>query len=80
MAKYEQPPPTEKKTMAKTKTKATEASVEAYLDAIKDETRRKDCDFLVKLMSKVTRHPPKMWGPSIVGFGSYHYKCASSAM
>jgi hypothetical protein len=63
--------------MAKTKTKATGASVEAYLDAIKDEVRRKDCDFLVKLMKKITGQPPKMWGPSIVGFDSYHYRYES---
>ena len=63
--------------MAKTKTKATNASVDAYLDAIKDETRRKDCDFLVKLMSKITGQTPTMWGLSIVGFGSYHYKYES---
>ena len=63
--------------MAKTKTKATNASVDAYLDAIKDETRRKDCDFLVKLMTKITGQTPTMWGLSIVGFGSYHYKYES---
>jgi hypothetical protein len=63
--------------MAKNKTKATDASVDSYLAAIKDETRRKDCEALAKLMARATKHPPKMWGSSIVGFGSYHYKYVS---
>jgi Domain of unknown function (DU1801). len=60
--------------MAENKTKATAASVDGYLAAIKDESRRKDCAALAKLMAKATKEQPKMWGPSIVGFGSYHYK------
>jgi hypothetical protein len=56
------------------KTKATEASVEIYLSAIEDEARRKDCEALAKLMTKATKQQPKMWGTSIVAFGSYHYK------
>lgn len=63
--------------MAQNKAQATEASVGDYLDAIADASRRKDCDALVKLMSKVTKQVPKMWGPSIVGFGSYHYQYES---
>ena len=63
--------------MAENKTKATDLSVESYLSAIEDESRRKDCEALAKLMSKVTKEPPKMWGTSIVGFGSYHYKYES---
>ena len=63
--------------MAQNKTQATEASVGGYLDAIDDASRRRDCDVLVKLMSKVTKQAPKMWGPSIVGFGSYHYRYES---
>jgi hypothetical protein len=63
--------------MAENKTKATEASVERYLSAIQDEARRKDCEALAKLMTKVTKQPPIMWGTSIVGFGSYHYKYES---
>lgn len=59
------------------KTKQTEASVEEYFANIDDETRRADCVALAKLMSGVTRKPPKMWGSSIVGFGSYHYRYAS---
>jgi hypothetical protein len=63
--------------MAENKTKVTEASVEDYFFAIKDEARRKDCEALAELMSGVTRQPPKMWGESIVGFGSYHYRYES---
>jgi hypothetical protein len=63
--------------MAENKTKATAASVEDYLAAIEDETRRADCRALSQLMKKVTKAPPKMWGTGIVGFGSYHYKYAS---
>lgn len=63
--------------MAENKTKATEASVDAYLAAIADPGRRADCEALAKLMAKVAGQPPKLWGPSIVGFGSYHYKYES---
>jgi hypothetical protein len=63
--------------MKENKTKVTDASVESYLAAIADESRRKDCEALTKLMTKATKQPPKMWGSSIVGFGSYHYKYAS---
>ena len=63
--------------MAENKTKATEASVESYISAIEDEARRKDCEALTSLMTKATKQPPKMWGTSIVGFGSYHYKYES---
>ena len=63
--------------MAENKTKAREASVESYFSTIKDEARRKDCETLAKLMTRATKQPPKMWGTSIVGFGSYHYKYES---
>jgi hypothetical protein len=63
--------------MAENKTKATKASVESYLSAIEDEARRKDCQALARLMAKATKQKPKMWGASIVGFGSYHYKYES---
>ena len=63
--------------MAENKTKATDASVESYLAAIEDDARRKDCQALAKLMAKATKQPPTMWGTSIVGFGSYHYKYES---
>jgi hypothetical protein len=63
--------------MAENKTKQTEASVKAYLAAIDDDARRKDCEVLAKLLTKTTKFSAKMWGTSIVGFGSYHYKYAS---
>lgn len=63
--------------MAENKTKVTPASAQGYVAAIDDDSRRKDCEALTKLMTKATQHPPKMWGSSIVGFGSYHYKYES---
>jgi hypothetical protein len=56
------------------KTTLTEASVEEYIANIAEEGRRADCTALAKLMSAVTRKPPKMWGSAIVGFGQYHYQ------
>ncbi len=63
--------------MYEAKTKPTAASVAAYLDAIDDDARRQDCKALVALMKRVTGNAPRMWGASIVGFGSYHYRYAS---
>lgn len=63
--------------MAELKTKKTAASVTAFLNKVPDEETRADCFALVKLMKSVTRSEPKMWGPSIVGFGEYHYVYAS---
>src|ERR1035441_1541468 len=60
--------------MADNKTKPTSVSVTAFIDALPDETRRTDARALVKLMRGATGEKPKMWGPSIIGFGSYHYK------
>ena len=59
--------------MAENKTKPTTFSVPAFLDACADEARRTDAKALAKLMQKVTGNEPAMWGPSIVGFDSYHY-------
>src|SRR5262245_15803365 len=59
--------------MAETKTKFTNASVEEYIAARGSEQQRADCRELIALLKKVTRQPPRMWGPSIVGFGSYRY-------
>jgi Domain of unknown function (DU1801) len=58
---------------ANNKTVETEASVESFLATIKDEAKRKDCTTIITLIAKETKFEPKMWGPSIVGFGSYHY-------
>lgn len=63
--------------MADLKTKRTNASVEAFLNAIPDAARRQDCLTVLKIMKQATKAEPKMWGRSIVGFGSYHYAYAS---
>lgn len=63
--------------MADSKTKATEASVPAHLASVESESVRSDCQTLARLMTQWTKEPPKMWGPSIVGFGVYHYKYES---
>lgn len=60
--------------MAEQKTKPTEQSVETFLENVPDEAVRGDCFALVKLMKKATGSKPKMWGPTIIGFGQYHYK------
>ena len=59
------------------KTQLTGASVDGYLAKISDESRRKDCQALTKLMAEVMNEKPRMWGPAIVGFGSYRYKYES---
>ncbi len=63
--------------MAELKTKETKASVTKFLNAIPDETRRNDCFAVAEIMQAVTKEEPKMWGPSIVGFGRYRYKYES---
>jgi hypothetical protein len=64
--------------MAKNKTTETESSVIDFISAfVDDETKRKDSFELIRIMQEVTGFEPKMWGPSIIGFGSYHYKYAS---
>lgn len=63
--------------MADVKTKVNDASVEAFLNGVEDEKKRRDSFAVLQLMQEVTGEEPKMWGPSIVGFGSYHYKYAS---
>jgi hypothetical protein len=63
--------------MAEMKTKPTDHSVEEFLNEVADEERRADCFQVAKIMEEITGEKPKMWGPSIVGFGSYHYKYAS---
>jgi hypothetical protein len=63
--------------VAETKTKKTAASVEDFLAGISPEKKRRDALAICELMKKVTKAEPKMWGTSIVGFGSYHYKYES---
>jgi hypothetical protein len=59
--------------MADLKTKQTAASVEEFLDGLPDDSVRRDCRSLVEMMRDATGAPGRMWGPSIVGFGEYHY-------
>ena len=63
--------------MAELKTKLTDASVKDFLDGIADERKRQDSYAILAMMQEVTGVEAKMWGDSIVGFGSYHYKYAS---
>lgn len=65
--------------MAELKTKATKASVSAFLKAVEPEERRKDALALRTLFEEVTGEKPVLWGTSIVGFGSYHYKSKRSS-
>jgi hypothetical protein len=60
--------------MAKNKTTETAGSVKDFINAVKDETKRADSFRLVEIVKTQTGLEPKMWGPAIVGFGSYHYK------
>jgi Domain of unknown function (DU1801) len=60
-----------------TKTKPTKVSVADYIRAVPNETRQRDARAVLAIMRKVTGLPPKMWGPSIIGFGSRHYRYES---
>ena len=59
--------------MAENKTKPTDASVEGYLASRASEQQRADCKELMALFKKITRQQPRMWGPSMVGYGSFKY-------
>jgi hypothetical protein len=63
--------------MADTKTKATEADVGEFIAAVEKPSRRADAAVLRDLFERVTGEPATMWGPTIIGFGSYHYRYAS---
>lgn len=63
--------------MAESKTRATEASVADYIASRASPAQAEDCARLVALLKKITKQPPKMWGPSIVGFGAYRYRYES---
>lgn len=63
--------------MAEAKTKPTGASVQKHLASVATDAQRADAEALIALMSRVTHEKPRMWGPSIVGFGSFHYTYAS---
>ena len=63
--------------MAENKTKATAASVSKFIDQVENEQKRNDAKTLVDIFEKLTGEKGKMWGPSIIGFGQYHYKYES---
>ncbi|MDQ6662473.1 MAG: DUF1801 domain-containing protein [Chloroflexota bacterium] len=63
--------------MAENKTTPNDQNVEQFLNTIAEERKRQDSFTILELMKQVTGMEPKMWGSSIVGFGSYHYKYAS---
>ena len=63
--------------MAEQKTRENDRSVEQFLNRIEDEKKRQDCFVILSLMQQITGYPPRMWGDSIVGFGSIHYKYAT---
>lgn len=63
--------------MAERKTQATDANVDDFIDALQDESRRKDCHAITELMRAATGQDPVMWGPSIIGFGKRHYHYAN---
>jgi hypothetical protein len=63
--------------MAENKTRETDEDVAAFLDRVPDPKRREDAKALCAIMARATGEPPKMWGPSMVGFGRYHYRYES---
>jgi hypothetical protein len=63
--------------MAELKTKRNKGDVQAFLNSVPDEKKRQDSFAILELMRRVTGKEPEMWGDSIVGFGSYHYKYKS---
>ncbi len=60
--------------MAENKTQASKASVTQFINSVENPQRRKDAKVVAKIMREVSGKRPKMWGPSIVGYGEYHYK------
>jgi hypothetical protein len=63
--------------MAELKTQPNDGSVEAFLESVENQRRREDAFTVLGLMKRVTGEEPVMWGPSIIGFGTYHYKYES---
>jgi hypothetical protein len=63
--------------MAKNKTQASDMSVEAFLAKVEPEQRRDDGHTVTEMMARITGEPATMWGPSIIGFGTHHYRYES---
>jgi hypothetical protein len=64
--------------MSELKTQENDASAEAFIEAVPDETKRRDGFVLLELFRRVTGQEPRMWGTAIIGFGKYHYKSERS--
>jgi hypothetical protein len=64
--------------MAAIKTQKNNNSVEAFLQTVESEEKRKDCEVVLKMMRQASKEEPMMWGSSIIGFGTYHYKSERS--
>jgi len=77
LLQYLHPAEEETQPLAENKTKATEVDPQQFINQLDDAQKRKDAEELVAIMKKATGKPPKMWGPTIVGFGKYHYKYES---
>ena len=60
--------------MATNKTQPNDSDVNSFIESVNEDKKRADCFKLVEIMQEITNEKPKMWGPSIVGFGDYHYK------
>jgi hypothetical protein len=65
--------------MAEPKTRPTKVRVDKFIATVKPDSRRAECDIVVKMMKRATKENPVMWGPNIVGFGTYRYTYASGA-
>jgi Domain of unknown function (DU1801) len=65
------------KQRSEVRTVPTEADVHGFVAGVADDVRRRDAETLLDLMRRATGQPPVMWGPSIIGFGSYHYVYAT---
>ena len=63
--------------MAENKTKPTEASVIEFINQVEDEQKKQDAFVILELMKSITKEEPVLWGPSLIGFGNYHYKYES---
>lgn len=63
--------------MAEARTKRNDASVQEFIAGVENEVRRRDCEEIARMMQEATGAEPEMWGSSIVGFGSYHYRYES---
>lgn len=64
--------------MSELKTIVNDSSVENFINAVSDEVKKKDSFTLLEMFTRITGEKPKMWGPSIIGFGQYHYKSERS--